>query len=485
MKRALLLGGILLVICIISAGTVMLIKQKAIEEPAAVSSELVQKQDSLDKPTGNTMEITVDANEEVHETSGQSGESVEYSLESDQSVRILSTAIDDVENWNHPVKNVIKDSEYSFGELVRVELYDIDTYPVFYLNINDWDAFIHQLNKGDFFEFINEIANANGYWSYEIKDTGNRIDIKVTCDTNNRTVSDCAINGYLSFKEYMLSVVDNPFSEYLKDLPYDKVKKELLCSGDLDGDGKEEGILNFSGDLYLISDMDGKAYQNLGRLVDNYSVGHNYTGADIRSLDRTGKKYIVINIVHDAETASGYFIYDYDGSLPECIVINFPGATAYGRCELFDYDNDGTQDNVTYYEYTDVEQHTVIEYSDFLSDKVSRKLSYDNDKNSFFYPGTPEEVIKAYIEASCMVTEAGMERDYFLLDPKLKGIKLGFSVNTLTYREIDLTITKLDETEGEGVYEVTEESLEGDIVKSHFHLKQYSGQWKIAAIELP
>lgn len=391
--------------------------------------------------------------------------------------------INNIDQWEHPTKESFGKLDYWFGELSKVELYQEETYPIFYLDIKYWTNFLENLDAYNFEDLITQISQANGYWDYEIRDTDNRLWIKVTCDKEEKIVKEYKINEYKDIKDFLLTVRDKEFNEFLSKLSEDELNNLIECKGDVDGDGSVEGIIVFNEDLYLVSYNEGQSCRNLGKLIDNYSVGHDYTGYDIRKLDKSNKEYIVINVCHDVTFAEGYFIYDYDGYQPEVIFIDFPGATAYGTRLLFDYDNDGIEDHVRYDDYIDIQQHRVISYRSFTGGKDEKELHYRNEKGEFFYPESPEDVVQSYIDASRLVSKANFERDRFLTRPELKNIKLDYTPNTITYMEIALDIKLVEEDESQIILDVTQEPFYGDVINMRFYLIRSNDVWKIDNIE--
>lgn len=106
--------------------------------------------------------------------------------------------ITDIKNWNHPVKIILNDY-YNFI-LYKVELLNNKTYPIFYMN------FPLNLNKSSEFylrDLFISIAEANGYWDYEIKDVNRTLDIKVSCDTKSKKVININFNGDEGLKELL------------------------------------------------------------------------------------------------------------------------------------------------------------------------------------------------------------------------------------------------------------------------------------------
>ncbi len=312
----------------------------------------------------------------------------------------------------------------------------------------------------------------------------NQLSVKVEYDKENTKNTHIEINGYVNVKEFLIEVRDVKVNEYLAKQTKEQIEKTIMCKGDVDGNGLEEGIITYEDKLYLIDCSNEDEYKNLGWLSDDYSVGHVYVDADIRSLDKSNKKYIVINIAHDATFAQGYFIYDYNGYLPEVIYIDFPGATAHGSRQLMDYDQDGIEDHVRFDQYADIQQHQVITYNSFSGGTESKELRYLNPTGEFHYPSEPEKVVAAYIEATCLVKEADDEQDAYLTNAGLKkNIHLKYSPNTITYMGIELDVTVVKEDENIVVIDAKEEPYYDKTITTRFYLKKINDKWKIDDIK--
>lgn len=92
------------------------------------------------------------------------------------------TVIHDIQNWNHPVKNVF--SRY-LVKLDRVELLNQKTYPIFYIVLAE------ELSKKSLSRFQTmavEVAKANSYWDYQMIDSSKSVMVKVQCDRKAKAV---------------------------------------------------------------------------------------------------------------------------------------------------------------------------------------------------------------------------------------------------------------------------------------------------------
>ncbi len=110
------------------------------------------------------------------------------SFEVINAVGVEKVVITDIKNWNHPVKEVI----HKYGVVLKkVELLNNKTYPKFYLE-----------ESGEIisdFNFCKSVAEANGYWDFELIDDtgGNKQIVKVKADKSIRRIIKalCSINN--------------------------------------------------------------------------------------------------------------------------------------------------------------------------------------------------------------------------------------------------------------------------------------------------
>lgn len=83
----------------------------------------------------------------------------------------ITKVITDIAKWDHPTKAVFKKYEYN---LTKIEFTQNNTYPIFYINIDDYDRVFHNDS------FLEELAKNNGYWDFAIE-IGNK-SLEVICN---------------------------------------------------------------------------------------------------------------------------------------------------------------------------------------------------------------------------------------------------------------------------------------------------------------
>jgi hypothetical protein len=92
--------------------------------------------------------------------------------------------ISDIEEWNHPVKNVLQKHNVI---LYKVELHD-QTYPVFYVKFPYDPWFAH--NDKYFRPLYYETLKANGFWDYAFVDHSFDCRININWDKKTKTLSE-------------------------------------------------------------------------------------------------------------------------------------------------------------------------------------------------------------------------------------------------------------------------------------------------------
>jgi len=83
----------------------------------------------------------------------------------------ITKVITDIAKWDHPTKAVFKKYGYN---LTKIEFTQNNTYPIFYVNIDDYDHVFHNDS------FLEELAKNNGYWDFAIE-IGNKT-LEVICN---------------------------------------------------------------------------------------------------------------------------------------------------------------------------------------------------------------------------------------------------------------------------------------------------------------
>jgi hypothetical protein len=95
------------------------------------------------------------------------------------------TVIEDIKEWKHPVKNIF--TKYNVI-IYKVELYNNNTYPIFYVEFKYDPRFSH--NNRYFNTLYYETLKANGFWDYSFisRDFNCKIDIK--WDKKSKTMTE-------------------------------------------------------------------------------------------------------------------------------------------------------------------------------------------------------------------------------------------------------------------------------------------------------
>lgn len=88
----------------------------------------------------------------------------------------ITKVITDIAKWNHPTKEIFKKYGYN---VTKIEFTNNNTYPIFYVD-NDLDLVFSDE------QFIEELANKNGYWDFTIKTSIQSLE--VTCNKKQKKV---------------------------------------------------------------------------------------------------------------------------------------------------------------------------------------------------------------------------------------------------------------------------------------------------------
>jgi hypothetical protein len=158
----------------------------------------------------------------------------------------------DIKNWKHPVKTIFE--KYDI-DLLRVELLNKKTYPIFYCDV--------MLNARYDFNFLNELAKANSYNDYKIVfvDAANINSVEVCCNHTN--------------KEIIKTIVNYDYkTQDINEYSYNLKIKNNLCDKDFEVYYKKFIILkNIDTDKFI-------SRFGYGDANDNNNLGHIGTGDD-------------------------------------------------------------------------------------------------------------------------------------------------------------------------------------------------------------
>ncbi|MTI71880.1 MAG: hypothetical protein FH751_16655 [Firmicutes bacterium] len=186
-------------------------------------------------------------------------EKIEFSAKKDIIV------IEDIDNWNHPIK------KYFNGENIRkVELLENKTYPIFYLKnetISE-EKVINKYLQGVFSDMI----KANGYWDFEVRyDDNSTIIFKV--DRLNELLLTVELND----KEINFNKYKKEYDLVFKTLTSRLIKRNENSKYYFRSPQKHNEPPNNSEDFYSISkisyDLEHDLYQILlGRKTDTVEI---------------------------------------------------------------------------------------------------------------------------------------------------------------------------------------------------------------------
>lgn len=395
--------------------------------------------------------------------------------------------ISDLNAWNHPVKDLFKDYKIDFvlGKLTRAELHRNRNYMVFFVNLKvsnylDWTQKSLQ-------ETLSDIAAANGWQDYEIRNEDGDLVIKVNCNQKTGSIEKFTINQWDNVNDFLIHDRDRAFNEYLASATSEEIEERIRASGDLDGDGTEEYLYEYpnqgrDNDIFYLLRKENGRYRNLGMLRDDYSVMHYIGRIQVLQLNiHENKRYIIFEIAHTMANAYGYMIYGYNGTEISHVYTNFPGATAYGARELKDTDGDGIYEHIGYYYRNDIQKHLLIStlpFNEKNEEKESYRIEYLNDEKKFVLPQYPTDIVQCYIEANIMgrLPETRHELEQLTDNPGLVDVDLGYKDNNYHYNGIELKYIPMGKTEDALLLKAYDHQ---DQHAEIFLLKQTKEKWKI------
>ena len=121
----------------------------------------------------------------------------------------------DLDNWNHPTKKVFNDLGI---DLYKVEIAN-QTYPIFYTNEENEDLIVG-------YDFLNELAKANGFWDFSIIKSFENQEVKVKCDKESKHVvsSDDGKNKIVYYPYYK-ETLDKTYKLIVNKLGWKSLKK--------------------------------------------------------------------------------------------------------------------------------------------------------------------------------------------------------------------------------------------------------------------
>lgn len=384
----------------------------------------------------------------------------------------------DLTTWNHPVNKVFEAYKV---KVTRLELAQKRTYPIFYV-VFPYE--IKEENEGSFNALIEQIAQENGYWNYELVDSEHSVVVKVLSDRKKREVTRVLINGSETF-------FDKAFEESLSKI---KSKDQLnaLAKGDLNGDKQIEYIVSrenpYGEDILLyVVQWDGKKFVNRGKLRDQIGIVHNLDHVEIAKLDNTKNKYIVV-YVNVGMGGYGFSLFRWQSGHSEHLLTNAPMATGRGNRYLEDIDHDGIADSVSEYSYGDTQGHTIYSYHRFDQQQaVKYKVKYENETGKFVHPNTPEGVITNYIEDFYWRNALSGEMKKLVTSSDVLKFKVTDHIylGMMEYGGLMLEFTTKSNKNGVQVIECKDSyDMEASSKPLQFTMIKQNGLWKINKIEV-
>ncbi|MFB9329305.1 hypothetical protein ACFFSY_25495 [Paenibacillus aurantiacus] len=386
------------------------------------------------------------------------------------------TAVD-LKSWKHPIRKVFAD----FGVTLKgVELLQNRTYPKFTVQL---PYKLSDQKERDFDVLVSELAGANGYWPFEMVDDAQAVTVQAKTDRKLKLVTRVLVNGKANY-------FDRAFDAYLAGIR--KLEQlDIVAQGDLDGDRKIEYIVRDEPDDYgdgvslHVVQRSGATFVNAGRLKDEVGVAHELGDIEFAPMDRTGKLYIVAEMLGPVGGV-GFNLYRWDAGCPVLIQSNFPHATGMGYRYLKDVDNDGVMDNVSEYAHGDFQGHVILLYKRFDGAGTEKhKIEFSGVNGRFRYPAKAEDVIRTFIE-DCYWDEILLaERKQLVASDAVLKFKIRDYVylGMMDYGGIDLAFKTASAKNGTKTIVVTTDAADGKEQRLQFAMTTVNGLWKINSIK--
>ncbi|MFK4437706.1 hypothetical protein [Paenibacillus sp. RC21] len=285
--------------------------------------------------------------------------------------------------------------------------------------------------------------------------------------------------------------------QFIKKIQPKNEHLQKIIKEDLDRDGKLEYVLAFGLEkeeiynIFIVREDAG--YHIIAKLEDPVIVVHLNTDVKIMKLDQTDQKFIVVYSIGDGGAYSeGFSIYALENNHIKSINSDFPSATGQGIRTLKDTDHDGVFESVDYYEFSDIQEHTIVVYQKYDGTGPEKmELLYKNKK--FVYPTDPKAVIQNYLEVDYLMKWFGLPfpemdqltdlaaRQTYDFEDVIDFSSLAY----LSYSGLDLSYEEISGDENRKVYLVKDNSLEERAKKEiTFTLEKQSGKWRIMSIEI-
>ncbi|WP_235332609.1 hypothetical protein [Paenibacillus polymyxa] len=287
----------------------------------------------------------------------------------------------------------------------------------------------------------------------------------------------------------------NTLDQFIKKVQPSNEQLQRIFKEDLDLDGKPEYVLAFGlekggiDNIFVVREDAG--YHIIGKLEDPVMVAHLNTDMKIMKLDQTEQKFIVVYSTSEVNEAEGFSIFALNHNQINNLNYSYPEATGQGSRKLEDINKDGVFEDVSYYRFQDIQQHTIITYQKFDSTGPEKtKVLYENGNKKFVYPTVPKDIIQNYLEDHYL-----MNRFLIHLPEMAEFTALSASpknhfediidFSAMDYTGLDLNIKEIANEANQRTFLVrsnsSEEKKDQGLV---FTLEKQSGKWKIMSIEM-
>ncbi|MGG1939294.1 hypothetical protein ABFY57_06030 [Paenibacillus polymyxa] len=287
----------------------------------------------------------------------------------------------------------------------------------------------------------------------------------------------------------------NTLDQFIKKIQPPNEQLQKVLKEDLDRDGKPEYVLAFGLEkeeiynIFVVREDDG--YHIIDKLEDPVIVVHLNTDVKIMKLDQTEQKFIVVYSTSEVNEAEGFSIFALNHNQINNLNYSYPEATGQGSRKLEDINKDGVFEDVSYYRFQDIQQHTIITYQKFDSTGPEKtKVLYENGNKKFVYPTVPKDIIQNYLEDHYLMNRFLIHlpemAEFTALSASPKNnFESIIDFSAMDYTGLDLNVKEITYEANQRVFLVKssseeEESNQGLV----FTLEKQSGKWKIMSIEM-
>lgn len=387
----------------------------------------------------------------------------------------------ELEDWNHETKKVFAD-EPLFDKLVMVELTENQKYPIFHVAINK-DHLNNYLEESVFMRIVGEIAKANGYWNYEIKDSVNKISIKVYTDREKQEVVEAAINGASTLDSYLTNV-SGSFEAIFDTMTMDDVVEKAIAFGDLNQDGENEYIIKhqdgFKGvdEYYVIRKQEEKPIK-VGQITDELMTKYGASNVRIVPLKEDEKPRIIVDLGGLEEARIGYLIFELENNLPVSIDQGYLTDIARGYMYIDDLDGDNSYEKITVRDLDTIEPLRASDIRPFY--KESYKILERTKNFSSNHITKPEAFVRSFAELlslRSMGYETGtLIREYVVSDFILSSSKEDLSTTSVINSNPQILVEAVNDSNLYRVYNAWENheiEVEIELFNGELKVKNYT-----------